>query len=90
MLKLKKLIKLVKDSIMSEENTAEEIEAENKKHRQKINELSENPVENAPEIMALTAIIGMNNSLLIENTLPTKVDTLDVVLENLKCFDYQG
>ncbi len=86
----KKLIKFVKDSIMSEESTAEEIENENKKHRQKINELSEKPVENAPEIMALTAIIGMNNSLLIENTLPTKVDTLDVVLENLNALITKG
>ena len=85
-----KQIKFINNNMLTEESTAEEIEAANEIYRSKIDELSENPVDNVSEIMALTALIGLNNSLLMENTDPSKVDVLDTALENLDALVTKG
>ena len=85
-----KQIKFINDNMLTEESTAKEIEAANEIYRSKIDELSENPVENVSEIMALTALIGLNNSLLMENTDSSKVDVLDTALENLDALVTKG
>ena len=85
-----KQIKFINNNMLTEESTAEEIEAANEIYRIKIEELSENPVDNVSEIMALTALIGLNNSLLMENTDPSKVDVLDTALENLDALVTKG
>ena len=85
-----KQIKFINDNMLTEESTAKEIEDANEIYRSKIDELSENPAENVSEIMALTALIGLNNSLLMENTDSSKVDVLDTALENLDALVTKG
>jgi len=85
-----KLIKLINESVLTDKSTADEIEASNEVERQKINKLSESPIENMSEIMARTSLIGINNSLLMENNDPSKVDALDTSLENLDALVSKG
>jgi len=85
-----KLIKLINKSVLTSKSTADEIEASNEIERKKINELSEKPKENISEIMARTSLIGINNSLLMDNNDPSKVDALDVALENLEALVKKG
>jgi len=67
-----KLIYLVNKNILTEKSTATQIEEANEIERQKIEALSESPIENMSEIMARTSLIGINNSLLMENNDPSK------------------
>ena len=85
-----KLIDLVNKNILTEKSTATQIEAANEIERQKIEALSESPIENMSEIMARTSLIGINNSLLMENNDPSKVDALDTALENLDALVTKG
>ena len=85
-----KLIDLVNKNILTEKSTATQIEAANEIERQKIEALSESPIENMSEIMARTSLIGINNSLLMENNDPSKVDALDTALENLDAVVTKG
>ena len=85
-----KLIDLVNKNRLTEENTATQIEEANEIERQKIEALSESPIENMSEIMARTSLIGINNSLLMENNDPSKVDALDIALENLDAVVSKG
>ena len=85
-----KLIDLVNKNILTEKSTATQIEAANEIERQKIEALSESPIENMSEIMARTSLIGINNSLLMENNDPSKVDALDTALENLDAVVSKG
>ena len=85
-----KLIDLVNKNILTEKSTATQIEEANEIERQKIEALSESPIENMSEIMARTSLIGINNSLLMENNDPSKVDALDTALENLDAVVSKG
>ena len=85
-----KLIDLINKNILTEKSTATQIEEANEIERQKIEALSESPIENMSEIMARTSLIGINNSLLMENNDPSKVDALDTALENLDALVTKG
>lgn len=85
-----KLIKLINKNLLNKDSTVEEIEASLEAQGKELDVLFENPSENIEEIMARTALIGINNSLLMENTDPSKVDALDVALENLEALIGNG
>ena len=85
-----KLIQFIIKNRLTEDATAEQIELSEQVQRNEIEKLSENAEENISEIMAKTSLININNSLLMENIDPSKVDALDIALENLEALVEKG
>ena len=91
--RVKEAMDFIKDSILPDDATAQQIDSKNAALLTEYNNLDKNPAKSEDDTMRMAAIkiaIEYNNSLQMENSDSSKTESLDFVFNSLKEIDELG